>query len=292
MFLLLIVSFVWAFSFGLIKGRLTGIDPTAVAALRLGLALLVFLPFYRYRRVPLAAQLRLIAIGAVQFGVMYIVYLRAFVHLQAYEVALFTITTPIFVALLDGARQRQFVAAHLLAAILSVAGAGVVVWQRVATSDAWVGILLVQFSNVCFAAGQIAWRSERAKLDSKVSDAAVFGLLYGGAVLASAGWSIFTTDWATFRLSTSQTVTIVYLGVLASGVCFFWWNIGATKVNAGTLAAFNNAKIPLAVACSLVFFHEKANVSRLLVGGALMVIGVLVSEWSRWSRDRTLRASR
>jgi drug/metabolite transporter (DMT)-like permease len=38
MSLLLIVSLIWAFSFGLIKGRLAGLDPTAVAVLRLALA--------------------------------------------------------------------------------------------------------------------------------------------------------------------------------------------------------------------------------------------------------------
>ena len=46
------------------------------------------------------------------------------------------------------------------------------------------------------------------------------------------------------------------------------------RVNAGALAAFNNAKIPLGIACSLLFFGETANVARLVLGGAVMALGV------------------
>jgi len=56
---------------------------------------------------------------------------------------------------------------------------------------------------------------------------------------------------------------------------FFLWNSGATRVNVGALAAFNNLKIPLAVACSLIFFGEEANALKLGVGGAL-VLGALL----------------
>jgi drug/metabolite transporter (DMT)-like permease len=278
MFLLVVVSFIWAFSFGLIKGRLAGIDPTAVATLRLTLALLVFLPFWRPRAVPWRLALGLAGVGAVQFGVMYLLYLRAFGELKAYEVALLTITTPIFVTLLDAGIERRFVPRFLLAAALSVMGAGFIVWNGIGQRGVLVGIVLVQLSNLCFAAGQIAWRRLRTRLARPVSDTSVFALLYAGALVVSVGWSLFTTDWSAVHVDAGQALTLAYLGILASGVCFFWWNIGATRVNAGTLAAFNNAKIPLAVACSLLFFGEHTNVKRLLIGGALMALGVWLAE--------------
>ena len=56
MLLLLLASLVWAFSFGLIKDQLAGLDPTAVAVLRLLCALLVFLPFLRRRQLVLRRQ--------------------------------------------------------------------------------------------------------------------------------------------------------------------------------------------------------------------------------------------
>ena len=78
----------------------------------------------------------------------------------------------------------------------------------------------------------------------------------------------------TYECSPFLRRLLVYLGVLASGLCFFLWNIGATRVSAGTLAVMNNAKVPLGVACSLLFFGEHANLLTLaasfgLLGGAV-----------------------
>lgn len=283
--LLLLASLVWAFSFGLIKGQLAGLDATAVATLRLLCALLVFLPFLRRRGLPLHLQVRLAVIGAVQFGLMYVLYLRAFAVLQAYEVALFTIFTPIYLALLDAAVEHRWQPRHLAAAILSLGGAGILLWHRGVSTGAVGGFLLVQGSNLCFAAGQLAYKRLRPRLEGS-ADAAIFALPYAGALAATAVASLFFTDWTAFRLTLPQAGVIAYLGVVASGLCFFWWNLGATRVNTGTLAVFNNAKIPLGVAVSLLFFGESADLPRLLLSGALMLAAVAVAE--RWlSRTQT-----
>ena len=58
--------------------------------------------------------------------------------------------------------------------------------------------------------------------------------------------------------------------MVASGLGFFLWNVGATRVGSGTLAVMNNAKIPLAVACSLLIFGEQADPLRLAARLALL----------------------
>ncbi|HEY0944394.1 MAG TPA: EamA family transporter [Opitutaceae bacterium] len=278
MLLLLFVSFVWAFSFGLIKGRLAGLDPAAVGAVRLAFALLVFLPFFRPAKLTRRALWGLALLGAVQFGVMYVLYLRAFAHLQAFEVALFTIFTPLYVTLIDAALARRFEARHILAAVLSVAGAGAVLWQAKVGGDVLTGFVLMQLSNLCFAAGQVAYKRVRPKLGAAVTDAELFAVLFIGALAATVIASAWSTEWTAFRPDLEQWAVLAYLGVLSSGICFFAWNLGATRVNTGTLAAFNNAKVPLAVACSLVFFGESANVPRLLASLALLGAAVWVAE--------------
>lgn len=277
MLYLLLASLVWAFSFGLIKGQLAGVDSTAVAVLRLLCALLVFLPFLRHRSLTSYTRFRLAMIGAVQFGVMYLLYLRAFAHLQAYEVALFTILTPVYVALLDAAIAKRWEPRHLLAALLALFGAGVLLWRSTLSSNLAAGFVLVQFSNLCFAAGQLAWKREQARLGG-VRQSEVFALLLTGALAATTLVSLFTTDWSGLRLTWPQVSVIAYLGVIASGGCFFWWNLGATRVNTGTLAAFNNAKIPLAVAVSILVFGETANLPRLLLSSAMMLGAIAIAE--------------
>lgn len=277
MALLILASLIWAFSFGLIKGQLTGIDSNAVAVMRLVCATLVFLPFLRRKLIPARHAWRLAIIGAVQFGIMYVLYLRAFAYLQAYEVVLFTIFTPIYVALFDAALEKNWQWRHLLAAVLSLFGAGLILWKTTPGSDIFIGFLLMQFSNLCFAAGQIAWRRERQRL-TQVSEAQVFALLYAGAVAVALIASCFTTNWIEMRLTIQQIGVILYLGIIASGLGFFWWNLGATRVNAGTLAVMNNAKIPIGIAVSLFFFHEKTNGPRLLLSGLIMLIAVGIAE--------------
>ena len=276
--LLLLASLIWAFSFGLIKGQLAGLDSTAVATLRLALALVVFLPFFRKSAVSAGTGLRLTLIGAVQFGVMYLVYQRSYLYLPAYAVVLFTLTTPLYLAVIDALLERRLHPRFLLAAVLALLGSAAVWFNDTPRGDLLKGFLLVQLANVCFAAGQLAWRRERAKIPATVSDASLFALPYTGAVLVCTLVSLGVTRWGAVHLTLSQWGVLAYLGIISSGACFFWWNLGATRVNVGTLAVFNNAKVPLGVACSLLFFGEHANVPRLVAGLALMLLAVWVAE--------------
>ncbi|MBN2235355.1 MAG: EamA family transporter, partial [Opitutales bacterium] len=65
-----IPTLLWAFSFGIIKHFLQGIDPVELAFVRLGLASLVFVPFLGRGR-DWGIRLRYLLLGLVQFGLMY-----------------------------------------------------------------------------------------------------------------------------------------------------------------------------------------------------------------------------
>jgi len=275
--LLLLVSFVWAFSFGLIKGRLAGLDPTAIATVRIALSALMFLPFLRLGKIDRLTTIKFTLIGAIQFGAMYVLYLGAFAYLHAYEVALFSITTPFYLAIIEAISQSRWDSRLGAATLLAVAGAAIVSWQTITTTHVANGFLLMQASNLCFAFGQFAYRRVRAKT-SGTSDRELFGLLYLGALVVTIAASLLTGAWPAFHPNQQQWLVLIYLGIIASGLCFFWWNLGATRVSAATLAVFNNAKVPLAVACSLLFFDESANLVRLLIGGTLLIAALVLGK--------------
>jgi len=279
---LILVSFIWAVSFGLIKGQLAGLDSTALGAVRIAFATLVFLPFFRPAKIATSRLLTFGAIGAVQFGCMYVLYMAAFRYLAAYEVALFTIFTPLWLALLEAVVGRRMTANLLFAVLLAVTGTAVACWQTLTTSTTsgamLTGFLLVQASNLCFALGQFFYRRVRATLPEEISNASLFAGLYIGALVVTLLVSAFTTNWSQFHPTLSQWGVLAYLGVVASGLSFFWWNIGATRVGVATLAVFNNVKIPLGVACSVLIFGESANYARLLAGGALLVVAIVIAE--------------
>ncbi|MFA7257318.1 MAG: EamA family transporter [Kiritimatiellales bacterium] len=273
---LLLVSLIWAFSFGLIKDGLTGLPSSAVAFVRLAVALAVFAPFLRLRALRTADAVRLMLTGAVQYGLMYVAYIHAFAYLKAYEVALFTVFTPIYVAAINDLFARRICPVSITAVVLAVAGGAVIEYQQISSPGLWTGFLLVQISNLCFAFGQIFYRRTMARLPEQQSDLQVFGLLYLGAALTAALAST-GTGWGTFSITLNQAGVLLYLGVIASGLGFFLWNIGARQVRSGTLAVFNNLKIPLGILVSVLFFGESADWLCLLGGGALMVLALAVN---------------
>lgn len=274
MFYLVLVSLVWAFSFGLIKGELTGLDSTLVAFLRLAFALPVFLPLLRLGRLS-AAQIGWLAlIGAIQYGLMYNLYIVSFTYLDGYQVAILTVTTPIFVTLIYDALARRFHPRNLALAALAVAGAAVLVLDGRPLSAVWAGIAFMQLSNFCFAFGQIAYKRFMGGRTG-VADGQVFGLLYIGAVALCAVTTTLGVGWSDLpAISARQWWVLVYLGVLSSGLCFFWWNKGAVRTGAGVLAVFNNVKIPLTVLVSLLVFGERTELWQLLLGGGIIALAL------------------
>ncbi len=278
MYLLLLVSLIWAFSFGLIKGNLTGLDSNFVSFCRMIVSLVVFLPFLRIKKVSLKTGLKFALIGAIQFGLMYITYIAAFKTLKAYEVALFTIFTPIYVVLIEGILQKKFQPIYLLTAVVAIIGTWIIKGAELLSPQILYGFLLVQISNLCFAFGQIYYRKVMA-IESGLKDLDIFGLLYIGAATLTAISTLIFVPLSTITLTSTQVWTLLYLGAIASGLSFFLWNIGARKVNAGALAIFNDLKIPLAVFVSLVVFGEKTNLPKLLIGGAIILIALAFNEW-------------
>lgn len=280
MLYLFVVSLVWAFSFGLIKNQLAGLDANFIAATRLMVSLLIFLPFLRIRGLPRKQAGKLMLTGALQYGVMYITYIYSFQYLKAYEVALFTIFTPIYVTLIHDVFRRRLQWISLVATLLAVAGTAIVRRGGLIGSDILTGFLIIQISNLVFAFGQVYYKEVMAELpQEKYSNLQVFGLLYlGGFLTAGLSAAVFT-PWNAFVITGNQIMVLVYLGAIASGLCFFLWNVGARKVNAGTLAIFNDLKIPLAVAVSLLFFGEQANLLNLIVGGVVVLAALLINEW-------------
>jgi drug/metabolite transporter (DMT)-like permease len=278
---LILVSFVWAFSFPLIKGFLTGLDPTFVSFARMLLSLLVFLPFLRVGNLGISVCIKLAFLGAIQFGIMYMAYIASFQFLPAHTIVLLTTTTPLFVTLFNDLSTRRFNSLFFLAASLAFIGGAVIKYPDQPLRASLAGIFLVQVSNVAFAFGQLYYKklSER---HASWSDRSVFGWLYLGAAVITLLSSIVTTPLSGIKVTTSQVLVLVYLGIIASGVCFFLWNKGARFVNEGMLAIMNNLKIPLGIIASLILLGERTDYLRLVIGFALMVGAAYLCE----RRDR------
>jgi drug/metabolite transporter (DMT)-like permease len=284
---LILVSLIWGFSFVIIKGSLTSLDSSFVSFARLLLSLLLFIPLLRPSGTKLTEKVQLMLIGGVQFGIMYIAYIAAFRDLPAHVIALLTTTTPMFVSIASSLYEGKIRAYTVLAAFLAVAGGAVLQFPDQAFAANLRGIVLVQVSNAAFAFGQIAYRRWMAARPG-LRDSSVFAFLYCGAVAVTIVASLATTDYPRLRIGPSQWFALLYLGVIASGLSFFLWNMGSRKVSAGVLAIMNNMKIPVGVLASLLILREKTDWFRLLIGCGLMFAALYLNE----RMDRAQRPTR
>lgn len=272
------VTLLWAFSFSLIGVYLAGqVDAYFAVLLRVLLALLVFLPFMR----PLPWQLagKLSALGAVQLGLMYLFYYQSFILLTVPEVLIFTIFTPVYITLLYDAIQRRFQYRFLLAALLAVAAAALMRYKGL-TADYWLGFLMVQGANLCFAAGQVGYKVLLAQQPSRLVQHQVFGWFYVGALLvALPAWLLLGT--AQYPQNNTQWAVLLWLGLVASGVGYFCWNKGATLVSSGMLAVMNNMLIPAGLVVNIVLWNRNEDLLSLIFGSALLILSCMLCKPER-----------
>ncbi len=273
MWQLILVSIIWAFSFGLIKGHLTGIDPAVVASLRLLMCVLCFLPFVIYAK-KYRPKIKLMLLGSVQFGLMYLFYITSYQYLPGYLVAVFTIFTPLYVVLINAIMVRKFSIQILLPVLLSIIGAGIIVFKDFSEQAYLFGFLLLQLANIAFACGQVGYKFIAG---DGVDSENMLWMYLGAAILASS-YCAYSVDLSAVSIKPKQWLALIYLGVISSGLCFYLWNKGSRLVNASTLAVMNNGYLPLAVIFSITIFSEQANVERLLLGGVFIVGSIYLAQ--------------
>lgn len=278
---LIAVTLLWALSFSLIGEYLAGqVDSYFAVLTRVVLAGLLFLPLLRPQRLPQGLIAGLLLVGALQFGITYIALYQSFLYISVPEVLLFTIFTPLYIALLDNALRRRFSAAPLLAAAVAVLGAAIIRYDGLSESF-FRGFLILQLANLTFAAGQVGYAHlmRHYQVDRRQQWQG-FGLFFIGALLVvlPAWWLLGNPQ----QLPGTPVHWLVlgWLGLVASGLGFFFWNRGASQVDAGTLAVMNNALIPAGLLVNLLVWNRDADLLRLAIGGA--VIGLSLWLNARW----------
>jgi drug/metabolite transporter (DMT)-like permease len=225
--------------------------------------------------------MRLAAIGAVQFGLMYVAYISAYGYIKAYQIAAMTIFTPLYVKLFDDALEKRFDPRAFALVLLAVGATGIIYWNRLAEFPVLTGFCLMQASNICFACGQVWYR--RTRLPDGATDRSIFALLYAGAVSAAfLGVLLRGALPDIAQINSAQWLTLLYLGVVASGLCFFLWNLGVRRADITSAAICNNAKVPLGVLVSLFLFGELKGASapelaRIAAGTALIILALYLN---------------
>lgn len=284
---LVLITCLWAFSFSLIDVYLAGsVDGDFAVLSRVLLAGTLFLPFTQWRDIPLPLKGGTMLVGTLMIGVTYLCLYRSFLYLSVPEVLLFTVTTPLYVSLIDDAINRKFSPVALGAAFLAVIGAAYIRYDGI-TISYLTGLMLIQLANLAFAAGQVGYANLVKRYPVSVPQHRFFGYFYlGGLFITVPSFLIFGNP-AMLPTSAIQWGVLLWLGIAASGAGLFLWNKGATMVDAGTLAIMNNALIPAGILVNLIFWNKEANLERLIIGSIIILLSLGVNYYFSNVKTRT-----
>ena len=270
---LILITLIWAFSFSFIGEFLAGhVDSYFAVLVRVSLASLVFLPFTKFRGIALELQLKIMLVGSVQIGFMYLFFYQSFLFLSVPEVILFTIFTPIYVTLFYDALKAQFKPLYLVSAGVAVLGAYIIRYHDV-NANFITGFLMVQGANICFAIGQSAYKKV-IESHPNVAQRNVFGYFHFGALIVSVVAFALLANPAKLSPTLTQWGVLVWLGVVASGLGYFLWNKGACEVDVGVLAIMNNALVPAGLVMNLLIWGTPTNYVLLTLGSAVIAFSL------------------
>ncbi len=255
---LIAISILWSFSFGIIKYGLAGIDSSFISFARNVIALTFFSSVTIYNIKKFSFDLKLVGIGALQFGLMYIFYIESYQYLPAYLIATFTITTPIYVVLASKYLNGNSLNRNgIYAILLVIIGSYLMRFNSLNLKDYMLGFVLIQCANIFFATGQILFKKWNDKNKDKDIVHNFSQLFFGATLITSIFYFLGSSESAI--LTQSNLFSLLFLGIISSGIGFLMWNIGATKVSSEKLAIMNNAVIPIAIFNSYLIFGEEIN---------------------------------
>lgn len=274
---LVITTLIWAFSFSLIGHFIVGkMDIYIAIFIRFILAALTLLPSFDLSLLKKPVALKVLLIGAIQIGLMYIFYFKSFQYLSVAEVALFTILTPMYVTLSGDFFKRKFSPKSFLAVIISIIGAAIIKWGKI--DEVFIqGLICIQLSSLCFSSGQVLYKAHVGKGVKSFSHRSIFCLFYIGALIPIVPLMLLKSDFTALPSTPTQYIVLLWLGIVASGVGYYLWNSGAKKVSYGTLAVMNNAVIPCAILVNVIFWEAKIQWPSFLVGGLFLCVAVYLT---------------
>lgn len=279
MLLLVITTILWAFSFSLIGEYLAGqVDSWFSAMFRLVLAAVVFLPFLRWRGYSAKVLGLYLLIGVIQLGVMYLLLFRSYLYLDVPTLLLFSVMTPLYVTLIyDVISGRRLRWGYAFSALLAVLGAVVIHYHGV-SAHFWHGFLLIQAANICFAAGQVSYK-RLMELHPMPQHSAFSWFYLGAGLVTLVAWGLFG-NFTKLPTAPIQWGVLVFLGVIVSGLGYFMWNYGATKVDAGTLSIMNNFHVPAGLLVNFLFWQKTPDWGRFVLGSLIILAALWVHQ--RW----------
>lgn len=270
---------VWGITFVSTKTLIgQGLSPLQIFVYRFALAYVCMLPLMRRLW---AASLRdelTLMLGGLTGGSIYFLTENTALGLTfASNVSLLISTAPLFTMLLErvilGTRLRK---SMLGGSIIALAGvAMVIISSSVEFSLSPLGDFLTIVAAILWAGYCLVVKSMSKKYDTFFITRKVF--FYG--IISVLPFFLLTTDSSEYALlkETYVWVNLLYLGLLASMLCYLMWNVAVRALGADKASNYIYVVPLVGVLASAIFLGEPLTVYTI-IGAAAVIGGVFIAE--------------
>jgi drug/metabolite transporter (DMT)-like permease len=278
-FLALLVTFLWATSWVLIKFGLIDISPLTFAGIRYFLAFLCLLPFIltKTRRQEIARLhgrdwLLLLLLGVLYYALTQGAQFAGLAVLPTMSVSLILSFTSLFVAAIGiktlGEKPTQL---QWLGLILNILGACLYFYPVQFPREQWLGVGIVFAGMLGNSVSMVIGR--KVNRDVQLDPISVTTISMGfGAVLLLAGGLVLEEPP---QLTLGNWVLVLWMAVVNTALAFTWWNKVLQKLEAMEASIINNTIMVQIAILAWVVLGERMNLSEVL-GIMLAAVGAVL----------------
>jgi drug/metabolite transporter (DMT)-like permease len=283
--LIAVMVLLWSANFIVGKIALRQFPPLLLGGLRVSFAGLFLLPLYirqAWREgteghradAPL-----LLALGVVGVALNQLLFVLGLSRTTVSHSAVFIGLTPLFVILIAAAMKQEKVTARRAAGMaISLAGVAILngAAQSGAASPSLSGDVLVILAALTFA-----WFTVVGKgVGRRQTSITVNTFAYVGAAVAFLPLILWQSRDFDFRLITpAGWVTVAYMALFPSVICYLIYYWALTKIPASKLSAFTYLQPVLTTLMGMAVLGEQVS-ANLVAGGTVIVGGVYLAERS------------
>lgn len=273
--LILLMTFLWAANFVMVKLAVRHLPGYFVGAMRMGLAGLCMVPIYYARRphvwrredLPRLAGLAFLGVSFNQVSFMYGITKTSVAH-----AALVIALTPMLVLFLAAFLGQERITARKVAGLaVAISGIGVLQFGRHSATEASpLGDLLIFGASISFALFTVFSKPLAQRMGTVALN--TFNYVFGGLfLLPIAAWGVWTertagAPWWVWPL-------LVYMALFPSVVCYLIFSWALKWVPASRLSAFTYTQPLIASALAAVFLGE-AVTKEMMAATGLVLSGV------------------
>src|SRR5688500_16926918 len=254
-------------------------DPVTVAVFRFGLGFLLLLPValvVRARWPSGRDWLGVAALGAMFYGVFFVVYAESLVYTSAARGSLAVATLPVLTMVVAALLGRERLSGRKTMGVL-VAMGGVAIALAAglqdAPPDAWRGDLIMTGGMLSMALYNVLSRPFMQR--SSALGYAAAGMAFGSGLNALIAWRAGGFD-AVASFGAAQWAGALYLGIFAGGLGFYLWVYALERATPTRVANTITVSPVAAALLGAVLLGEPIGAS-LLVGIAAVALGIWIA---------------